>query len=584
MKIWRLWLRLMGYAPGTLAATMVFEFLRMALQYVPALIIRRMFDVLTASGTLNMELWVLIALLVSTALAQVVVFISANWMHVTFSSLVGSLLRHNAVESLYQSPGASALPVPVGDVVKRLGPGIPEITRPLRLMVLQSLGVVSMLIAVYIMARTNLPLTVVALAPLVIAVAAVNRASTRLVHLRRASLEAEGHIGAFLREIFGAVQTVKVAGAEERAARRFVDLNEARRKRVLQERLFQDVIMTSLLQNISYLSTGLLLLLAWRYMLAGTFTISDFALFTYFLPIISNFAIEFGQTFTAYKRSEAAFERLSEPLEKKEVARLARYQPIYVTGKVPDIPLPDPPTPGDRLESLELAHLTCRYPDSQRGLHNVSLRLSGGTFTVITGRIGAGKTTLLRAFMGLLPIEGGEIYWNAKKVNDPASFFIPPRAVYVRQTPQLFSTTLRENILLGLSEDRVAQAVQAAVLEADLPALENGLETRVGPRGVKLSGGQIARTATARALARPADLLVLDDVTSALDVETEQRLWPRLRSRAATLLVVSHRREALKQADQVIVLKDGSVEATGQLDTLLQTCEEMQKLWVGELT
>ena len=583
MKIWQLWLRLMGYAPGTLAATILFEFLRMALQYAPALIIRRMFDVLPASGTLNPALWILIALLVSTALAQVVIFISANWMHVTFSSLVGSLLRHNAVESIYRRPGALTLPVPVGDVVKRLGPGIPEITRSLRSVILQALGAVTMLIAVYIMARTNLPLTVVALAPLVIAAVAVNRAGARLVDLRRASLAAEGQIGAFLREIFGAVQTVKVAGAEERVAQRFVDFNEARRKRVLQERLFQDVIMTSLLQNISYLSTGLLLLLAWRYMLAGTFTISDFALFTYFLPIISSFAMEFGQTFTAYKRSEAAFERLSEPLEKKEVSRLARHQPIYLTGKVPDMPQPDPLAPGDHLKTLKITHLTCLHPDSKRGIHNVSLRMDRGTVTAVTGRVGAGKTTLLRVLLGLLPVQSGEIYWNELKVEDPGTFFVPPRAVYVRQTPQLFSTTLRENILLGLPEDRLEGAVQAAVLDQDLPALERGLETQIGPRGVKLSGGQLARAATARALARPAELLVFDDVSSALDLETEQLLWTRLRQLSATLLVATHRREALSRADQIIVLKDGRVEAAGKLGTLLETCKEMKKLWIGEL-
>ena len=583
MKIWQLWLRLMGYAPGTLAATILFEFLRMALQYAPALIIRRMFDVLPASGTLNPALWILIALLVSTALAQVVIFISANWMHVTFSSLVGSLLRHNAVESIYRRPGALTLPVPVGDVVKRLGPGIPEITRSLRSVILQTLGAVTMLIAVYIMARTNLPLTVVALAPLVIAAVAVNRAGARLVDLRRASLAAEGQIGAFLREIFGAVQTVKVAGAEERVAQRFVDFNEARRKRVLQERLFQDVIMTSLLQNISYLSTGLLLLLAWRYMLAGTFTISDFALFTYFLPIISSFAMEFGQTFTAYKRSEAAFERLSEPLEKKEVSRLARHQPIYLTGKVPDMPQPDPLAPGEHLKTLEITHLTCLHPDLKRGIHNVSLRIDRGTVTAVTGRVGAGKTTLLRVLLGLLPVQSGEIYWNELKVEDPGTFFVPPRAVYVRQTPQLFSTTLRENILLGLPEDRLEGAVQAAVLDQDLPALERGLETQIGPRGVKLSGGQLARAATARALARPAELLVFDDVSSALDLETEQLLWTRLRQLSATLLVATHRREALSRADQIIVLKDGRVEAAGKLGTLLETCKEMKKLWIGEL-
>jgi ATP-binding cassette subfamily B protein len=121
------------------------------------------------------------------------------------------------------------------------------------------------------------------------------------------------------------------------------------------------------------------------------------------------------------------------------------------------------------------------------------------------------------------------------------------------------------------------------VLDGDLPALEHGLETRVGPRGVRLSGGQVQRAAAARALARPASLLALDDLSSALDVETEQILWDRLSTLTTSLLVVTHRREALMRADQVIVLKDGQVEAAGSLDELLETCQEMKALWSGEL-
>jgi ATP-binding cassette subfamily B protein len=103
---------------------------------------------------------------------------------------------------------------------------------------------------------------------------------------------------------------------------------------------------------------------------------------------------------------------------------------------------------------------------------------------------------------------------------------------------------------------------------------------------VKLSGGQAQRTAAARMLVRQPELLVFDDLSSALDVETERLLWERIFDASAganrTCLVVSHRRPVLRRADTIIVMKNGRVEAEGKLDTLLQTCEEMRQLWMQE--
>ncbi len=150
-------------------------------------------------------------------------------------------------------------------------------------------------------------------------------------------------------------------------------------------------------------------------------------------------------------------------------------------------------------------------------------------------------------------------------MDDPATFFVPPRSAYTPQSPRLFSESLRENLLLGVPEEPRAleQALYTAVLERDIKELDQGLDTVIGPKGVKLSGGQSHRAAAARMLLRGADLLVFDDLSGALDVETERVLWERVFARRElTCLVVSHRRAALRRADTIILLRDGVVEAT----------------------
>jgi ATP-binding cassette subfamily B protein len=146
--------------------------------------------------------------------------------------------------------------------------------------------------------------------------------------------------------------------------------------------------------------------------------------------------------------------------------------------------------------------------------------------------------------------------------------------------------SLRDNLLMGLerSDDQLAVAIGSAVMETDLAAMTEGLDTRIGPLGVRLSGGQVQRTAAARMFVRRPELYVFDDLSSALDVETEKILWERLfnQNEAATSLVVSHRRPALRRADQIIVMGEGRVVAVGSLSELLVTSEELQRLWSEE--
>jgi ABC-type multidrug transport system fused ATPase/permease subunit len=265
-----------------------------------------------------------------------------------------------------------------------------------------------------------------------------------------------------------------------------------------------------------------------------------------------------GDMLVQHRRTGVAFERLDRLLVNAPADEIIATADLQLHGERPPFSGTQPLR--KQLDTLSVHNLSYQFPDGTAGIKDVSFTLKRGTLTVITGRIGAGKTTLLRVLLGLLPADSGEIRWNGELITDPAAFFVPPHTAYTSQVPRLFSDSLRENLLLGETDQHGAidRALDLAVFSQDVTTLEKGLDTQVGSRGVKLSGGQVQRSAAARMFLRDAELLVFDDLSSALDVETEARLWDRVFAQGdATCLVVSHRPAALERADQVLELEGG---------------------------
>ena len=298
----------------------------------------------------------------------------------------------------------------------------------------------------------------------------------------------------------------------------------------------------------------------------GRMSIGDFAMFTSYIAHLAFVAGMVGGFVKRYRQMSVSLGRGLALLQGAPTAQLVQPSTDLALWRIPSVKLPnEPPLAHEPLNVFEARDLCYSYPgvgSERHGIQHINFSIRRGEFVVITGRIGSGKTTLLRVLLGLLPADSGTLLWNGSVISDPGSFLTPPHVAYTPQTPRLFGDTLRDNILMGLplTGSRAADldaALLQAVLERDIPTLEHGLDTRIGPRGVRLSGGQLQRAAAARMFVRMPDLLVFDDLSSALDTETEQLLWSRLRMRpGVTCIVVSHRETALARADRVIHMKD----------------------------
>lgn len=516
---------------------------------LPSWIIARTFDELQRTGGFTPTLGALLTVaLTAEAVAGVLLLFGHRVYMRGFYAALG-LARANVVAGQLASGGADAAPrtVSVGDAMARLRDDPSDVMLLLDNWVDLLGSLVYGLGAAAILATIDPWAAAAGILPL-IAVGAANSWFGQLARRMRARARAAtSEVSSFLNSAFSAALTIKLGGAQDDVLRRLDETNRRRSAAMVRDQISNDA-QWSINGTLIDVFVGVALLVASRRGLSS----GDVALFASYLFNLVWLPQRLGGVIVGRRRYEVSAGRLDALLAAPDerADRLSRHRPLPILGGPPAArPVAGPRTV---LQRLEVRGLTV----ANRGLVDVDLTVDPGTLTVVAGPVGSGKTSLLRAIVGLLPLDAGEVYWNGTPVTDRAAFFVPPQAAYVPQVPRLFAESLADNLRLGhdLDEATLVGAVRLAALDEDVRGFPSGLDTAIGTRGVRLSGGQAQRTAAARAFVHRPEVLLLDDLASALDVETEVALWERLRAEGATVIAATNRPGAIARADQVLRL------------------------------
>lgn len=577
----RLVIELIKYAPGRFSVSFVTWTLIHASPIFLGLLIGTIFDRLADGDAAVASPWTPVAIFATLAVGRQGALWVGDIAWIRYWNEQSLQLRRNLLRWMLEAPGSRPMKASPGQAVSTFRDDVEDLVEYVENWV--DSGIVVFAIgATWVMYRIDPALTGLVLIPLVLTVVLTQSLSGSIRNRRRAMRAATESVTGFIGEMFGAVQAVKLADASEDVLDRFDDLNEVRRVAALRD-TFLTELLRSINVNMATIGMGIVLIVAAGKIGSPRFSVGDLTIFLTYLPRLTHYMAFAGDIIAQHRRAGVSFERIQAlAVDAPDSALLDRTRvPLDGTVSMPT----QPEHATGPFRSLEVEHLAYVHVDDSAGVADISFEVEAGEFVVITGKIGSGKSTLLRCLLGLLPSQG-TLRWNGEVIDDPASFLVPPRTAYTSQVPRLFSDTLGANIALGrhVTQERLREAVSLAVLDPDVSRLERGMDTPVGARGVKLSGGQVQRSAAARMFATEAELLILDDLSSALDVHTESTLWRRLfERRDVTCLVVSHRHAVLERADRILLLEGGHIVDRGTLAELLDRSVLMRDLWASPI-
>ncbi len=514
-------------------------------------------DEVIAEKDLEMLKWLLIVVGIAVFIQAVTSFFLTQLLSVEAQSLITNL-RIKIQQQVIHLPTRYFDNNKSGTIVTRIMSDVEGVRNLVGTGLVQLLGgLLTSVIALILLLRINVELTIFAMVPLIIFGFIAMKAFTYIRPIFRERNKIQGEVTGRLTESLGGIRVVKGFHAEEQEINIFSQGVD---------RLFQNVkktlLSTSLIASAATLLLGIasigIMAIGGNQIIAEKMTVGDFFAYTLYLGFLVAPIIQMSNIGTQITEAFAGLDRMEEVLnlerEGEEPNRTVTIEEVNGHIKFHDV------------------HFS--YETGKDVLHNISFEVPAGTVTALVGSSGSGKTTIAGLAASFLKPTAGHITVDGINLSTITLHSYRSQLGVVLQDDFLFEGTIRENILFsnpGASEDQLTQAVAAAHVKEFIDRFEDGIDTLIGERGVKLSGGQRQRIAIARALLADPKILILDEATSNLDTESELYIQQSLQHlmQGRTTIVIAHRLSTIRKADQILVLEQGEIRERGTHEELI---------------
>ena len=481
-----------------------------------------------------------------------------GWIMAGVATDLSYSMRKDISEKIDRMPLAYFDRVPHGEVLSRITNDVDTITQTLNQSLSQIVTNVTMMIGVLCMMLSISPLmTLVALCILPLSVLIVTRVVKRSQPFFRRQQEYLGHVNGHVEEMYGGHVIVTAFNGQEKSIETFDELNENLYRAAWKSQFFSGV-MQPLMNFVSNLGYVAICVLGGFLTLNGSITVGDIQAFTQYVRNFTQPINQIANISNVLQMTAAAAERVFAFLEEDE-------EPAD----------PQPSVPAEQIDgSVYFAHVHFGYVPEKTIINDFSAIIKPGTQVAIVGPTGAGKTTMVKLLMRFYDVSSGAILLNGYDVKQFTRKDLRDSFGMVLQDTWLYNDTIRENIRFGrldATDEEVLAAAKAAQVDHFVRTLPHGYDTVLNEEGTNVSQGQKQLLTIARTIISNPKIMILDEATSSVDTRTEiliQKAMNKL-TEGRTSFIIAHRLSTIRDADIILVMRDGDIVETGNHEELL---------------